>query len=376
MKIGISLSGGGVRAAVFHFGLLARLAETNRWEEIEHISTVSGGSLGIALIIGNSDGTWPDAEAFLLRSLPKAKLMLTESSLVWACLRSGVLRPHHLFRGRAHLIGSTIAKQWGVTQKVRELPHRPRWTINCTTYETGKNWRFSWKRMGDYLTGYVLDPDFPLSDAVAASAGFPGGIGPLKVKTSEFSWVRFKGGSRIETEAMVPLHKHFHLWDGGVYENLGSEALVKPGSGLRDDLDFYIASDAGRPFKFETRRFSLAWPFYRPPLRLLDCAMDQVRALRARTINSQFRSTSEPCGAYLQMGCDRDAIFRLAGKPAKALDTQQLQSSREDAKRAATFPTTLRRLSEEEYDTIFRHGYEVADATLDAYVPGKFARAE
>ncbi|HEY5814721.1 MAG TPA: patatin-like phospholipase family protein [Solirubrobacterales bacterium] len=43
--IGLALSGGGFRAAFFHVGVLARLAETGLLPKVEVISTVSGGSI-------------------------------------------------------------------------------------------------------------------------------------------------------------------------------------------------------------------------------------------------------------------------------------------------------------------------------------------
>ncbi len=44
-KLGIGLSGGGFRAALFHIGVLAALAEKNKLKDIEVISCVSGGSI-------------------------------------------------------------------------------------------------------------------------------------------------------------------------------------------------------------------------------------------------------------------------------------------------------------------------------------------
>jgi len=44
-KLGIALSGGGFRAALFHIGVLARLAELDLLCRLEVISTVSGGSI-------------------------------------------------------------------------------------------------------------------------------------------------------------------------------------------------------------------------------------------------------------------------------------------------------------------------------------------
>jgi NTE family protein len=48
-KLGLALSGGGFRAAFFHIGVLARLAELDLLREVEVISTVSGGSIAGAL---------------------------------------------------------------------------------------------------------------------------------------------------------------------------------------------------------------------------------------------------------------------------------------------------------------------------------------
>src|SRR4051795_9273710 len=44
-KVGLALSGGGFRAAFFHVGVLARLAELGVLPRVEVISTVSGGSI-------------------------------------------------------------------------------------------------------------------------------------------------------------------------------------------------------------------------------------------------------------------------------------------------------------------------------------------
>ncbi len=48
-KLGLALSGGGFRAAFFHVGVLARLAELDLLRRVEVISTVSGGSIAGAL---------------------------------------------------------------------------------------------------------------------------------------------------------------------------------------------------------------------------------------------------------------------------------------------------------------------------------------
>ena len=51
MKVALALSGGGVRAAVFHCGVLQRLALDGLLESTTFVSTVSGGSLVVGLIL-------------------------------------------------------------------------------------------------------------------------------------------------------------------------------------------------------------------------------------------------------------------------------------------------------------------------------------
>lgn len=41
VKIGVALSGGGIRATIFHLGLFKWLAENELMENIKHISSVS-----------------------------------------------------------------------------------------------------------------------------------------------------------------------------------------------------------------------------------------------------------------------------------------------------------------------------------------------
>jgi len=78
--------------------------------------------------------------------------------------------------------------------------------------------------MGDYDFGYVARPPILIADAVAASAAFPGLIGPLVLDTSAFSWLGFDGAGQL-TVPVKPWLSKLHLWDGGMYDNLGVESL-------------------------------------------------------------------------------------------------------------------------------------------------------
>jgi len=266
---------------------------------------------------------------------------------------------------------------------LQDLPDNPRWVINATTFETGKRWGFSKKWMGDYKADYVLAPTFPLADAVSASAGFPGVIGPLVVNCRDYQWhhLTFSRDDEEPTkvEAVESRFKRLFLWDGGVYENLGTEAIFKPKSGFRHKINFGIVSDASAFLNEERHRFKFSffpWEIYTPPNRLISIASDQVRGLRARQFVAHLAQHPE-CGAYCKIGNTnaqilQDAAEFLEGVSANPPKLSITQENAALAGSAAAFPTRLCKLKKNEYDFLFQHGYEVADATLSCFCGSSF----
>lgn len=362
-QIGLALSGGGVRAAVFHLGLLARLAEDHLLESTKCISTVSGGSLAVGLIYTNAGNKWPSSNQYLDQTLAAIRRRLLTSSVQWSYGWRSILLPWRLVHGRAHVLASVIKKQWGIDADIQSLSDRPQWLINATCFETGKNWRFSKQRMGDYKTNFVLAPQFPIAEAISASAAVPGLIGPLTLHTKNHSWKRFISWDSENMEDVEQGFKKFHLWDGGVYDNLGVEPLYKPSGGLQKGIEFLIVSDASMPLLTKKR-------FKKRFIRLTDIATDQVRSIRARTMYEYFQ-TQPGTGAYVRMGYSVPDIYSQAHKQAPTQECLDFLSDN-DVRSVNTFPTTLRRIKPKEFDLIFRHGYEATDATLSAYLPDKF----
>lgn len=367
MNLGIALSGGGVRATVFHLGVLERLARNRLLEATTFISTVSGGSLAAGLVIASADlgPRWPSSAEYLENIVPALRCRLTTSTVQWSYAWRSVALPWRLVRGRAHVLAEVLRDQWGISGTLDQLPASPRWFINATCYETGKNWRFSQLRMGDYATNYVVNPVFPIADALAASAAVPGLIGPLIINPQDFQWSRFnENGELTPTDTKA---KRFELWDGGVYDNLGLEALYKPGKGFREGMDFALISDASallRPDPRTIRR--ILKPGHRV-LRLIEIATDQVRGLRARNVVADFEKQNSQ-GVYLKIGNTTATIYARASVEAPKLDVLTEPAVRQ----AADLETTLRRLTTNEFDVLFRHGYEVADATLCSRKPQSF----
>src|SRR5574337_275374 len=126
MKIGLALSGGGFRATIFHLGVLARLAEQNRLEDVAFLSTVSGGSLCAGLVYAQSGFRWPTSQHYISAVAPKARELLTtqdlERSLIWRVLTLLFSRPLSFLETRAADLSDLLKTNWGITVNVRDLP--------------------------------------------------------------------------------------------------------------------------------------------------------------------------------------------------------------------------------------------------------------
>ena len=372
LKIGIALSGGGVRAAVFHLGVLGRLAEDELLEKITRISTVSGGTLVTGLIYSIAGNKWPTSDFYLDKCLVQTRHYLTKRDIRHRALLSGGSRPIDLIQRRAKLISKSMQECWRISGSLNDIPPNPRWILNATTYESGKNWRFiPQRRMGDYIVNYVEKPSIPLTDAMVASAAYPSLIGPLVLQTKKFSWFKFEGQKQITTQ---PLFRKLHLWDGGVYDNLGVEALFKIQAKheYQDDYNFLIVSDASNAI--ETRKHSI-WCWKRA-YRLMTAAIDQVRSLRARALISHFE-THNNSGVYFKIGNTGRKILEAVEINNELIDKLTKNSlSLKGVKSAGNFKTTLRKLTDAEYDLLYRHGWEVANFTLQARCPDLFHHKE
>ena len=347
--IALALSGGGIRAMVFHLGVMRHLAERGHLESVEKISTVSGGSLLVGLLLQQNEMRWPTSEQFLSNSLPALRESLCARSLQWGAARQ-LLNPLNwrFFLSRANLLALALRHEWNVREALSELPETPEWSINGTTAESGKRFRFKRRDIGDYTLGYAQADRFPLASALAVSAAFPGGFGPLTLDARRFEWRKRPWDAPPDAAQTVQaVFPRLHLYDGGVYDNMGIEPFFDAGKQRPKQEGFHIiCSDAGA---------LLAPGFEKGPLnvfrltRVADVMSDQSRSLRVRTF-SHFLQQSPSAGAYL---CINMAVSSSESCPS--------------AQFAASFPTTLRRLRSEEFDRLASHGAAVAERGLGEF---------
>lgn len=370
--IGLALSGGGVRAAAFHAGVLRYLAEEGILEDVVHVSSVSGGSLFAGLVFHLANYSWPTSPAYLSEVFPRFRQTLTTQSLQWSAVARLVRNPINwrFVLSRANVLAQTIHGLWGVAARLNTLPRHPVWSINCTTGETGLRFRFKNKTIGDYALGYADADDFSLARAMAISAAFPGGIGPLTVKTNSFKWSKRERWGVGEPEAYQPPFKRLHLYDGGLYDNLGIEPMFDVGQQrlknddvLRSSITYILVSDGGAPLPRKTIPHPLN-PFRFK--RIADIALAQTRALRVRAFVN-FLQEHPTSGAYIGIGADASSSVQRLSKGREALASELLAQtwlSAAEAERAAAYSTNLCRMTESDFDLLAQHGYETAKWNL------------
>jgi len=321
-RVGLALSGGGIRAAIFHLGVLEYLAESGLFSRIASISSVSGASLCMGLIFSASGNRWPCEKEFSQKIQPKIRKLILTENIQRAALRRLPFSPTN-WNNRVEILAKMLEKMWGINGSLQDLPPFPFWEINCTTFETGSRFRFRRDYMGDTKIGYVQNPTLSISHMIAASAAFPVLIGPYILKTEGLRFTRDKKG----LHKVVNVLDRYTLWDGGVYDNLGLEALHRIGGGLDSEIDFLITSNAGAQLSPQERG--------RPSQnlrRLLNISAAQAESLRTRDfISSVVRKQK---GLYLEIGHNPESIF------------------------AREYPTTLNSPSAKDFDLIFKNGYD------------------
>lgn len=338
-SIALALSGGGVRAMVFHMGVLKALAERNLLERVSRISTVSGGSLLLGLILQENELKWPTSTEYLEAVYPTLREKLCTRSIMLGAIKQLLLYPWNwkYILSRANAIAKTLEKDWGVTTSLGDLPKTPEFSINGTPAENGVRFRFKQDSIGDYTIGYASAGNYKLANAMAVSAAFPGGIGPLVVDTSKYEW-RTWSPVGVGQGRHMPFKK-LHLYDGGVYDNLGLEPFFNSGNLKAKYSNTYIITvDAGAPLKTGFSFWSVN-PFRLK--RVLDIISNQARALRVRTF-STYVQADKFNGAYIYIN-------------TPLIDGTICQ----EADRASSYPTGLKKIKHEDFDQIAGYGYKV-----------------
>ena len=356
LKIGLALSGGGFRATLFHLGALRRLNELGWLRKLDIITSVSGGAIiaGVLARHWNELSWGPDPKD------PSRIVAANFSSLIEPPIRDFCGRHIDVLTGLAGLIdhdssfGERIAAaydkhlfdHWTLQQLPPfEAGKSPRFVFYATSFQTGNSVRISPKYLADYRIGRIDAPNFSLAMTVAASSAFPPLLSPVVFNIEDPSvWREVPGADQYRNAA---LKQQLILGDGGIYDNLGLEAVWRR-------CETVLVSDGGAPMDVESS------PWTNPVSqmnRVRDILINQTRALRKRQLIDEFQKQLR-AGAYWGV-TTQIANYQLA-------DAIAHDSERTAAQQHAR--TRLDRFNDREQGELINWGYALADAGMRAHV--------
>ena len=353
--VGLTLSGGGYRAMLFHLGSLWRLNELGILPKLEQISSVSGGSITAGVLgmnweaLGLNDKPSASKEDFIRLVANPLRAMASRNIDVSSALL-GVLGP-----GTA---GDWVARAYnkrlfrGATLK--DLPNRPLFVINATNVQSGALWRFTKFYMWDYKVGKVENPDISLAVAVAASSAFPPFLSPMVLHLDPSKFKPRSGQQKFDKTGNV-LDDTFRgkiiLTDGGIYDNLGLETVWK-------NYTTVLVSDAGGRIEASAIR-KLNW--FHHLADVLSWTDNQVRSLRKRQLWDSLNLSSRHSGG-------RDGAY-WGIYPKSTGYNATLKCPPAHTVALAKTPTRLKRLCGVHQERLINWGYASCDAEVTKRCP-------
>ena len=327
--IGICLSGGGYRAMLFHLGALKRMNDAGRLRALTRVASVSGGSI-TAAVLGLSwsklDFDHNGVAQNFHTAVEKPILAIAGRTLDVPAVILGKL----MNGGVASQIEKAYNKHLFKDATLQDLPHQgegPRFVILATNIGNASLWRFSQPYMRDWRSDLIPNPTLPLARAVAASSAFPPFLSPCTVEA---------GRSTV------------YLTDGGVYDNLGLEPIIKRCSTV------YV-SDGGGTFK-DVESPQVNW--FSGTMRILSTVDIQVRRLRRRQVVGALASGSRH-GAFWANNTDYSKFPRTS---------PTLPAGPGATRRLAALPTRLKKIPIGDRNRLVNWGYACCDAALRSYV--------
>ncbi len=148
MRIGVALSGGGFRAALFHLGVLRRVAELGWLPKIDAVSGVSGGSIVAAyaaLRWADMLEAGGDSQAFEKVVAAPFIDVVTKRSLIrdWLAQAAGrgMSRALSHTYSRTTALGDALSEHLYENKSCADLPENPFTILNATSLISARAWR-------------------------------------------------------------------------------------------------------------------------------------------------------------------------------------------------------------------------------------------
>ena len=256
--IGLSLSGGGYRAAGFHLGTIDYLHRANLLPNLQILSTVSGGTFtGAKYALAKRKGT-PFDDFFtdyylFLQNTDLIKCILNVLSAGRVDIPS---KRKNVIVAAAQVYAETFMKDDDgkpirfsslLHDKEQHLGYLSEIIFNATEFRRGIAFRFQKSTTGGLIGNYYLNiigkeaQELRMADIVASSSCFPGGFEPLAFP-DDYVWQNESTYQTVRTRLQGP----FGVMDGGVYDNQGTESMLLADGRDQLDLGMIIISDTDR----------------------------------------------------------------------------------------------------------------------------------
>ncbi|HEA66940.1 MAG TPA: hypothetical protein ENI07_09005, partial [Desulfobacterales bacterium] len=361
-KIGLALSGGGSRAIAFHLGCLRALYDRGILDDIDVISSVSGGSI-IAAMFAYSNDDFAEFDKRVINLLKGgidiqiAKELFISTTWMHELLTYTCGVPLSVFArvvGRQPFtrrrVSRTLSfqkvlekKLFGNRRITDERRNNVNVVINSTELRTGTSFRFGSQESACWRLGNIKDNDVAVAEAVAASAAYPVFFPAID---RDFN---FKKNEECETKRAI-------LSDGGIYENLGVSCLL-PGRNPRYssnvfNLDYIISCNAGYgmfdgksvPFDIVTR----------------------LKQTAETTMRKAQDSVMKDLHHYKTSGKIKGFILPYLGQQDKSLPLFWPDFVTRDE---INYPTNFRPMKEKDLHRLSTRGEQLTRLLLDYYCP-------
>jgi len=343
-SVGLSLSGGGFRATLFHLGAIRRLNEFGVLPRLTTISSVSGGSILNGFLASRLRDPLANGVADFQSSVadPIRQFCFLDIRR-WLALEAVIPGTHN---------SSGLAKQYDEHltkgKLLKDIPEAPVQVFCSTDLAYGVNWIFKKQECGDWQAGFQKTPaDWLVATAVAASSCFPPVFKPLQLNLDPAKMV---GGNVPPGPQRDKAMREITFSDGGVYDNLGLEPIWK-------DHEIVLSSDGGALFPVGGDT-GFVWEIS----RFISIPENQALALRKRWLISNFDS-GRLKGTYWGIGSSRSS-YGLDGGYSDELARNFIAAIRTD----------LDSFSGAEASILENHGYWLADAAIQKHVPKLFPK--
>jgi predicted acylesterase/phospholipase RssA len=328
-KIGLALSGGGFRAALYHIGVLAKLAELDLLRKVEALSCVSGGSiigahyyLEVRRLMHEKADREITKEDYIeiVKRVEREFLAGVQTNIRTSVVANPIVNLKMIFSSnysRTMRLGELYEKR--IFSRVEDGEGtRPRWLndlkiqpkdwskdgaedfnpknhnwlraakvpiliLNATTLNTGHNWQFTTTWMGE--------PPSPIDSEVDGNYR----LRRMYYDQAPEGYQRIRLGHAVAASSCVPalfeplalanLYEGLvvRLVDGGVYDNQGTASLLDQGCNI------LLVSDASGQMNTENDPGA---GLLSVPLRTNSVLQARVRVAQYRELSAQRRAST------------------------------------------------------------------------------------